>query len=216
VFGEARRIGARARAQSFLARAVSMSTGLHLDLGDLDAAEELAGEARELARVAAWIPGEVSGGIDLAICRLRRGDVATAARVIEEVAAIVADLQGRRPGSSGFHDWLWAMRLAWARAEIAAARGDRDTVERWAAETLARAAGCRPKYEVDALVTRARTRTGPEARADLDRAIALARPLADPALFVRAARPRLAVDGTDELAAETRAAEARLAGALEP
>src|SRR5204863_3259914 len=87
VFGEARRIGERARAQQFLARAVSMSTGLHLDLGDIDAAEDLATEARELARLAAWTPGDVSGGIDLVQCRLRRGDVASAERVMDEITA---------------------------------------------------------------------------------------------------------------------------------
>ena len=145
----------------------------------------------------------VSGGIDLAICRLRVDDVGAAERVLDEVTAAAS-------GASGFHDWLWAMRLAWARAEIAAARRDRDGVERWAAETLTMAAGCRPKYEVAALVTRARVRTGHAALADLDRAVALARPLGDPALLVRAARPRLALDGSDALAAEVREAEATI------
>ena len=197
-FAEARRIGERARAHQFLSRAVSMSAGLHLDLGDFDTAEDLATEARELARIAAWTPGDVSGGIDVVTCRLRRGDVATAERLIGEIATTAANIRG------GFHDWLWAMRLEWARAEVAVAKADRDAVEKHAAATLAMAAYRRPKYEIAALVTRARVRPARDALADLDRALAIARPMGDPALFIRAATPRLALDGSDALAAELR------------
>jgi len=217
IFAEARAIGERHRATSLLARAVSMSTGLHLDTGDLDGAEDLATEARELARRSGWAPGEVSALIDLIVVRLRRGDDGAAAATIEEATRSAAEISGRRPGSSGFHDWLWALRLAWARAEVAAARGDREGVESWAADALARAAGRRPKYEAAALVTRAgsRARHGRtrEALADLDRALTIARASGDPALLLRAAVPRLALDGTDQLAEEIRTIEQQIAAA---
>jgi tetratricopeptide (TPR) repeat protein len=216
-FAEARAIGERHRATSLLARAVSMSTGAHLDVGDVDGAEDLAAEARELGRMSGWAPGEVSATIDLIVCRLRRGDPGAAAAMIEQATQSAAEISGRRPGSSGFHDWLWALRLSWARAEVAAARGDRDEVERWAADALERAAGRRPKYEAAALVTRAgsRARHGRtrEALADLDRALVLARGSGDPALLLRAAVPRLALEGTDQLAAEIRAIEQQIAAA---
>jgi tetratricopeptide (TPR) repeat protein len=207
-FAEARVIGERHRATSLLARAVSMSTGFHLDLGDVDTAEDLATEARELARSAGWPPGDVSATIDLAVCRLRRGDVGSAERLIEESARTAADIRGREPGASGFHDWLWAVRLSWARAEVSAARDAREDVERWAAEALASSEGKRPKYEVLTLVTRARTRAkqgrSKDALADLDRALALARTTRDPALLLRAAIPRNELDGDDRLAAQIR------------
>lgn len=216
-FAEARAIGERARATSLLSRAVSMSTGFHLDVGDVDTAEDLASEARELGRISGWAPGAVSAGIDLVTCRLRRGDVGAAEQLTEEITRTAADISGRKPGTSGFHDFLWSIRLAWARAEVAAARGAHDEVERWSADALARTAGGRPKYEVATLVTRARSRAERDQRADaladLDRALGIARPLADPALFLRAAVPRCALDGSDALAAEVRAAETRIADA---
>jgi DNA-binding SARP family transcriptional activator len=216
-FAEARTIGERHRATSLVARAVSMSTGTHLDLGDVDGAEDLASEARELSRMSGWAPGEASATIDLIICRLRRGDAGAASAMIEAAARNAAEISRRKPGPSGFHDWLWALRLAWARAEVSAARGDHDQVERWAAEALTRASGTRPKYEAAALITRAGSRAGhgrrPEALADLDRALAIARASGDPALLLRAATPRLALDGDDRLAQEVRALEQQIAAA---
>ncbi len=213
-FAEARAIGERHRATSLLSRAVAMSTGFHLDLGDVDTAEDLATEARELARRAGWPPGEVSAGIDLAVCRLRRDDIASAERLLEDSGRAAAGIRARDPGSSGFHDWLWAIRLAWARAELAAAHGAHDDVERHAAEALTLSEGGRPKYEIAALVTRARSRAGNdrhrEALADLDRALALARASNDPVLILRAAIPRREHDGDDVLAAEIRRLEERI------
>jgi DNA-binding SARP family transcriptional activator/tetratricopeptide (TPR) repeat protein len=216
-FAEARAIGERARATSLLSRAVSMSTGIQLDLGDVDAAERLAGEARELGRMSGWAPGAVNAEIDLIVCHLRRGAIGGAETMIEQATRGAAEISARKPGSSGFHDWLWALRLAWARAEVAAARGDADEVERWAADTLTRAGGRRPKYEAAALVTRGRARAQhgrrAEALADLDRALAIARTSTDPALLLRVATPRLALDGNDQLAQEIRILEHRIATA---
>lgn len=213
-FAEARAIGERHRATSLLARAVSMSTGFHLELGDVDTAEDLASEARELARRAGWTPGDVSAAIDLVVCRLRRGDVGSAETLLEESARVAADIKGRDPGSSGFHDWLWSIRLAWARAEIAATKERADDAERWCEQALTRARGGRPKYEVATLVTRARSRKQqgrtPDALADLDRALDVARRTFDPALILRAARPRCEYEGDAELASEVRELERRI------
>ena len=97
---------------------------------------------------------------------------------------------------------------------MAAARGAHDEVEQRAAEALARSARARPKYEVATLVTRARSRADRgrrvEALSDLDGALAIARVSRDPALFLRAAVPRCALDGSDELAAEISATEQRI------
>ncbi|HVJ17314.1 MAG TPA: AAA family ATPase [Polyangiaceae bacterium] len=213
-FAEARAIGERARATSLLARAVSMSTGFHLDLGDIDTAEDLASEASELARSSGWPPGSVSAGIDLVACRLRRGDVGAAEQLLKAAARSAAEIGGRKQGVSGFHDFLWSIRLAWAHAEVAAARGLSDDVERWCGETLALATGGRPKYEAAALVTRARSRAArglrAEALADLDRALAIARASHDPALLLRVAVPRCALEGSDALASEIRATELQI------
>ena len=57
----------------------------------------------------------------------------------------------------------------------------------------------------------ARTR---EAIADLGTAVALVRPVGDPALLLRAITGLLAVDGDDALAAEGRAAFERIAGSI--
>jgi len=221
-FAEARGIGERHRAPSLLARAISMSTGMHLDLDDVDTAEDLAAEARELGRTSGWAPGEVSASIDLIVCRLRRHDVGAAATMLEAAAARAAEISGRKPGGAGFHDWLWALRLAWVRAEVAAARGDTEEAERWSGETLSRARGTRPKYEAAALITRARLRATAagaqrkEAITDLDRALTIARASGDPALLRRVVAARLAVEGSDALAQEARALEQQIAAARQP
>jgi len=220
-FAEARGIGERHRATSLLARAISMSTGMHLDLGDVDTAEDLAAEARELGRSSGWAPGEVSASIDLIVCRLRRGDPDAAATMLEAASARAAEISRRKPGGAGFHDWLWTLRLAWVRAEVGAARGEDEDVERWSAEALSRAAGTRPKYEARALITRATFRARHpasksrrrDALTDLDRALTIARASGDPALIGRALAARLALEGSDALAQEARAIAQQIAAA---
>jgi hypothetical protein len=102
---------------------------------------------------------------------------------------------------------------------IALARGDLEGALR--SSTLAidqsRVRG-RVKYQVLGLASRAqalrelgRTR---EAIVDLRAAVALARRVGDPALFVRVPAGLLAVDGDDALAAEAGVAARRIAGAL--
>src|SRR5207249_6074667 len=104
--------------------------------------------------------------------------------------------------------WLWALRLAQARAELALARGAFDAAITLADASLLQARGRRPKYEVLALATRASALVGlgraSGAVMDLRAAVRVARAVADPALFVRSASALLAIDGDDTLAAETR------------
>jgi hypothetical protein len=149
-------------------------------------------------------------------CRLRRGDVGAAEQLIEHSARTAAELSAQKGDGSGFHDFLWSIRIAWARAEVAAARDKHDDVERLAAEALARTT-CRPKYEVATLVTRANSRAAHGRRADalldLDRALALARASRDPALLLRVVVPRLALDGSDSLEQELRELRATIEAA---
>jgi hypothetical protein len=74
------------------------------------------------------------------------------------------------------------------------------------------------KYEVAGLGTRGqalaalgRTR---EAIPELQHAVALARPIGDPAMFLRAATALLAIDGSDALRDEARTAARRVTAAL--
>jgi hypothetical protein len=91
---------------------------------------------------------------------------------------------------------------------------------------LEQARGRRPKYEALALLTRssalllrsARSSSAAESHQaaimDLREAVAIARSVGDPALFVRAASALLAVDGNDVLATEARAAAQHILGHL--
>jgi predicted RNA polymerase sigma factor len=76
---------------------------------------------------------------------------------------------------------------------------------RLAADAIELSRGKRVEYQVLALGTRARALNrlgrGKEAVADLRRAVQLARPLGDPALFPRVAAALLALDGDEGLGA---------------
>ena len=63
VFDEARRFGREYAVGTLLARAIAISAGLHLDVGDFEGNEALAEEARELARTLDFAPPAVSAGI---------------------------------------------------------------------------------------------------------------------------------------------------------
>src|SRR5919108_4341826 len=94
------------------------------------------------------------------------------------------------PAAAGFHGWLWRLRLAAARAEIAAARGAWDEAVRLASLAIRDSrARKRRKYEAASLHTRARAlaaRGQTEAAVvDLGRALRFARGTGDPALFLR-------------------------------
>ena len=211
-FDEARQLGQTYGAETLLARAMACSAGFRLDLFDFEGAEVRSQEARELARSLGFTPPVVSAGIDLLMNYTRRGDVGQTEPLLDEVAVGVAQ-------AAGFHGWLWALRLAEARAEIALAQGKAEEAISRANEAIAqcRARG-RVKYEVMSLLTRGEAlhalgRTH-EAIADVQQAVALARPIGDPALLLRAIGCLLTLDGDDVLVAEGAETLARIVDAL--
>jgi tetratricopeptide (TPR) repeat protein len=212
VFDEARRLGREYRLDTLLARAIAMSAGFHLDIFNFARAESLAQEARELALSSNFPPPAVSAGIDLLLNYARQHEAGRADSLIDEVASVAEQ-------TSGFHGWLWRIRLAEARAELALARNRPPEALRWADEAIeqSRVRG-RVKYHVVALTTRAQALIGldrtKEAITDLRAAVTLARPTEDSALFLRAAAGLIAIDGDDALADEARAAVARIAQSL--
>ncbi len=212
VFDEARRFGREYAIHTLLARAIAMSAGYRLDLFDFAGAEALAHEARELALSSIFPPPAASAGIDLLLNYARRGEVGRAEALQDEVATAVDK-------ASGFHGWLWRLRLAQARAEIALARGAWDDALLWAGRAIGQSSATeRPKYRAAGLGARARALTAlgrhAEALGDLRAAVDLARRLDDPALFLRLAQQLIDLDGDDALAAEARAAVGRITQAL--
>ena len=212
VFAEARRFGHEHGIGTLMARAIAISAGYHLDVFDFAVNEELAQEARELARSVEFPPLAISAGIDLMMNFARRAEVGGAEQLIDEVAEGAAR-------ATGWHGWLWRIRLGQARAEIALARRDWDPALGRTADSIeeSRRRG-RVKYEVLGLSTRARAlhalgRTR-ESIETLRTAVAVARPVGDPSLFLRAAVALLDLDGDDVLAAEAAATVGRIACTL--
>ncbi len=194
-----------------LARAQAVSAGYHLDVFDFRGNETIAQEARELARSFDFPPTQVSAGIDLLLNFARCHEVGRAERLLAEVVGVVEK-------AAGWHGWIWRLRLAEVRAELAFARNDFDGTVRCATEAIELNRGKKIKYEAAGLSTRAkalhalgRTR---EAIADLRRAVQLVRPTEDPAMFLRASAELLVIDGDDALAAESAAITDQIAPAL--
>ena len=153
-----------------------------------------------------------SPALDLLFAFARTRRAGEADPLVPEVQKGIADW-------GNWHLWQWQLRLAGARAELALARGDWDAALRFAGEAIEGArAKRRVKYEAlglaargRALAARGRTKA---ALAPLRRAVAVARPVGDPAMFLRAATALLEVDGDDALAGEARAAATRMLRAL--
>jgi DNA-binding CsgD family transcriptional regulator len=181
-----------------------MAAGFHLEVFDFAAAETLSEEARDLARSCDFLPSIGQTGIDLLFNFARRGDLGRVETLMPDVEAVLAQ-------EGGWHEWLWRLRFAEARAEIALARGAWEETVQWAEKAIGRGRAMgRVKYEAAGLSCRAqalqalgRTR---EAISDLRRAVALARPVGDPAMLLRAAAPLLAIAPDTALAAEARRA----------
>jgi len=212
VFDDARRFGREYGVDTLLARAIAISAGLHLDVWDFETNEALAEEARDRARSLNFAPPAVSAGIDLLLNFARRHEVGRAEALIGEVAASVRN-------AAGWHGWLWSLRLAEAQAELALARGDWQVALTFASDAIERGrARHRVKYEVIGLTTRAQALLAlgraNEAIAELNAAVSVARPVADPALFLRPAAELLSVDGNGALASEAGSAVQRIAAAL--
>jgi tetratricopeptide (TPR) repeat protein len=212
VFDEARAFGREYEVWPLLARAIAMSAGFHLDVFDFAGNEALAEEARELGRSANFLPPVVSAGLDLLLNFARRQEVSRAEMLVDEVATVVEK-------TAGFHGWLWRLRLAEARAEIALARGDWEETLGLAEDAIDQShVRGRVKYHAVGLETRAGALAGlgrtREAIADLHNAVELTRPSGDPAMFLRAAAALLKLEGDDALLAEAWAAAQRMAAAL--
>jgi DNA-binding SARP family transcriptional activator len=200
IFAEARRFGREFGVGPLLARALAVSAGYHLDVFDFRGNETIAEEARELARSFDFPPTQVSAGIDLLLNFTRCHEVGRAERLLTDVVGVAEQ-------AAGWHGWIWRLRLAEVRAELALARDDFDEAVRCATDAIELNRGRKIKYEAAGLETRAkalhalgRTR---EAIADLRRAVRLVRPTGDPAMLLRAAAPLLAIDGDDDLALES-------------
>jgi tetratricopeptide (TPR) repeat protein len=211
-FGEARRFGREYETWPLLARAIAMSAGWRLSVFDWETHEAVAEEARELARSANFVPPQVSAGIDLVLNYARRGEPARAEALWPEIEAGMA-----RAGA--WHRWLWRLRAAQARAEVALARGASEEALALADASIAASQSHgRVKYQTLGLQTRAGALLAlggkPEAIATLRQALALARPSGDPAMLVRIAGALLAIEGDEELAGEARETAERIRAAL--
>jgi tetratricopeptide (TPR) repeat protein len=207
-FAEAREFGRKYGILPPLARAISMSGGFHVSVFDLDGAESIHTEARELARSLNFMPTIVSSGIDLLFVHLRRMDLARAQALLPEV-------EGQVAGTPGWHEWLWKGRLKQVRAELALAGGNASAAFEHAQGAIEYWRGNgRIKYEALGHVTAARAlralgRTR-EAIAHARDALAVARPSADPALVLWTLNALLALDGDDALADEARTVSAAI------
>jgi tetratricopeptide (TPR) repeat protein len=211
-FGQARHLSREHEVWPLLARSVATSAGFHLDVFDYAGNQTLAEEARAIARAADYVGAEVSASLDLLFNFARRREVGWADKLLDEVAEPVEKAYGS-------HAWMWRLRLAQARAELALAREEIDEALDLAGIALqdARDFG-RVKYQVLALKTRgqALAARGSTAAAlgDLRSAVDIARATSDPALFFQAAASLLTVEGDDTLAQEAHAAAERIRTAL--
>ena len=212
-FEEMRDFGRRHGVLPMLARGIAMSAGIHIGLGDYARGEELANEARDLARRIGFPPPFVSAGIDLLTVFARSHDPGRAEALLDDVAqAVVA--------ASGWHGWLWRLRLSQARAELALARGEPQSAIAAATEAIVDSkARSRPKYEVLGLLTRATARKAigemPQAIIDASRSVEMARTLGDPAVLLKALNTLIDLDGSDLLVSDARDCTQRILSHLE-
>jgi class 3 adenylate cyclase/tetratricopeptide (TPR) repeat protein len=212
VFDEAKRYSREYDVRPMLTRAVAMSAGYHLDLYDFARHEAIAQEARQMARSVNILNPLVSTSLDLLYNYIRRGEVGQADRILKEVAETVEK-------AAGSHGWMWRLKLAEARAELALAHGDYekalDLVQKAISQSQAYG---RMKYQAYGLETHAKALAGlgrkKEAITQARAAVDLIRPIGAPALFLRAAVELINLDGDDELLAEAHATAQRIMAAL--
>jgi tetratricopeptide (TPR) repeat protein/predicted Ser/Thr protein kinase len=211
-FDEARNVGKRYGVFPLVARAISMSTGIHMNLFDFKGAEAAALEARDLAHRFVFVPPLVSAGIDLVLVYARCNDPGRAEPLINNLTRLIEE-------ASGWHGWLWRLRFSQACAELALARGDYAAATEEARHTIDQnPVRVRPKYKALGLMTRARARLAQGDKAggieDAAQAVAAARPIGDPSLLLQTIALLLELDGTDELAVEARASVDRILRSL--
>jgi serine/threonine protein kinase/tetratricopeptide (TPR) repeat protein len=212
IFDEARNVGKRYGVFPLVARAISMSTGIHMNLFDFQGAEAAALEARDLAHRFIFVPPLVSAGIDLLLIYARSNEPGRAEPLINNIARSIDE-------ASGWHGWLWRLRFSQACAELALARGDYAAAIEEAQHTIDQnPARVRPKYKALGLMTRARARLaqGDKAGAieDAAQAVVAARPIGDPSLLLQTLALLLELDGNDELAVEARSSVERILSSL--
>jgi hypothetical protein len=142
------------------------------------------------------------------------------ADAIHDVSKAVVD-------ASGWHGWLWRLRLSQARAELALERGEWQSAIATATEGIAdsearsrrKEARSRRKYVALGLLTRASARKAiddvPRAIADASRSIEIARVLGDPVLLLKALNVQIDLEGTDALATEARGCSERIVAQLD-
>jgi tetratricopeptide (TPR) repeat protein len=212
IFDEARRFSREYEIWPMLARALSMSAGYHLDIFDFAGHEAIANEALELARSATLMNPIVSTSLDLLFNYARCGEVGQAEKIIGEVSETVQK-------AAGSHGWLWRLRLAEARAELAFAKDDYEGTLQLVEEAIVQSQSRgRVKYQAFGLETRAKALAAlgrrKEAIADAKKAVKLLRPIGAPALFLRAAATLTQLNGDDELLTEARQAAQQIVTAL--
>jgi class 3 adenylate cyclase/tetratricopeptide (TPR) repeat protein len=110
-------------------RIVNMWAGTLRELGDLRGARELNEQAREMAREAEFAGAQLAAEVDLLFADLVDGELGDAERKIPELIEAAAR-------THGWHQWLWAGRLAVARAEIHLARDEWEKASKAADEAL--------------------------------------------------------------------------------
>jgi class 3 adenylate cyclase/tetratricopeptide (TPR) repeat protein len=113
----------------FTSRAQNMRSGALRELGDAVGAREQSHEALELAKDSGFPPAAVSARLDLLYIDLMEGDV----RAVE---LAIPDLVDALEGTKGFHQWLWSIRLATARAEAALLAGHAEEAAGFARDAL--------------------------------------------------------------------------------
>ena len=128
---------------------------------DYEGAAALRSEARELARSAGFAPPLISANIDAFLALARCHNPGPAQELLEQT---VADATA----TGGWHQWLWQLRLAQTRAELALARNAVEEAITAATESIDTSrARRRPKYEALGFLTRARALHAPGERTPL-------------------------------------------------
>lgn len=212
VYRRARQYGDEYGAKPLTCRAIAMSSGFRHDVGDSVGALILAGEAVERAAAVNFAPTFLQAKIDQLFAHARAGEPGRARTLIVEVEEGIETL-------NNWHEWLWRLRAATARAELSLAADDPEAALPFALDALERARRHgRRKYEADALAClgRAHAQAGrrEEARTALREALTVASGVGDPALLLRVAAPTLAAreDDPEALGAVETATERIRAG----
>ncbi len=203
IFEEAQQFGIEQDLATALTRCMVMLGGVHLELYDFTTAQAIAEEAMELAASFNFPPPVISAKIDLLFNFARSGKV-------ERTEALVNEVADEVERTSGWHGWLWKMRLAQAQAEISLALGDGEKAIQFAEKSLHQSQTTgRIKYQAAALETRGKAlvlmgKKRKEGIEDLQKAIQLVRPVKDPLMFIRSAYALLCIERDNELIKEVK------------